>query len=73
MLESLVRLAYASLGPLPDDRCYCLKLPGPLGGRYAVENIATLKIEEAISASGHLAQQIKDLPDGAKIRVRIVG
>lgn len=41
-----------------------------IGGEYGRENLATISQVELIRASGDLAQQIKDLPDGEKVRLR---
>ena len=70
-MNALVDYAYERLGVLPEGRKYCLKIPGVLGGEYGGDNVATIGLEELIGASGHLAKQIKDLPDGAKVRIRI--
>jgi len=53
------------------QRCYCLKIPSVLGGAYAIHNIGTIYRAELIAASGHIAEQIKDLPDGSKLRLKI--
>jgi hypothetical protein len=70
-MRSLVEQAREKCGPLPEGRKYCLKIPGVLGGEYGGDNLATISLVDLIRASGHLAQQIKDLPDGAKIRLQI--
>ncbi|HWE18506.1 MAG TPA: hypothetical protein VG758_15185 [Hyphomicrobiaceae bacterium] len=49
-----------------------MKIPGILGGKYALENVGTIDRAELISVSGHIAQQIDGLPDGAQIRLTIV-
>jgi hypothetical protein len=69
-MERLVHLASSKLGPLPDGRCYCLKLPGVLGGAYEEHNLGTITLDELIAFSGDLAEQIKDLPDGAQIEIK---
>jgi hypothetical protein len=71
-MESLVELAEQQLGPVEDDRCYCLKTPAVLGGQYAAENLGTMSRREAIAFAGDLAKQIDHLPDGSKIRLRVV-
>jgi len=73
LLTRLVDLAAAKLGPVPDDRCYCLKVPAVLGGQYEVSNFGTNSRNELISFSGDLAQQIKDLPDGAQVSLTLTG
>jgi hypothetical protein len=42
-----------------------------LGGAYTLDNIGTIDRAELISASGYIANQIDDLPDGAQIRLRV--
>ena len=69
-MEALVQAAFQSVGSLDDGQCYCLKVPGTLGGDYAPPNLGKISILEAISNSGNLALQIKDLPDGAKIVIQ---
>jgi hypothetical protein len=65
-----VRLeAEASLGEPGEGRCYCLKIPAILGGKYADDNLGTISISELLSVSGSMAFQIKDIPDGAKVRL----
>lgn len=68
----LVELAAAHLGPLPDGRCYCLKIPAVLGGAYEKANLGTNSVAELLSFSGDMAQQIKDLPDGATVDLEVV-
>ena len=71
-MQALVDQASAAIGTPTVGRCYCLKIPSVLGGAYALHNIGTIDRAELIAASGHIAEQIKDLPDGAKIRLKIV-
>jgi hypothetical protein len=66
-MDRLVQIASAKFGLLPSGRCYCLKLPAVLGGRYDADNLGTISVEELIAFSGYVAEQIKDLPDGAKV------
>ena len=67
-MRPLVRMAHEKLGPLQSGRRYCLKLPAPVGGTYSEDNLATLPLDELVGFAGYVAQQIKDLPDGAQIR-----
>lgn len=71
-MGSVVDLAKAKFGALADDRKFCLKIPGVLGGKYEESNIGTISLTELIRASGHLALEIRDLPDGAQVRLNIV-
>jgi hypothetical protein len=70
-MHALVEEARAMLGALGEGRKYCLKIPGLLGGEYGGGNLATISLIELIAASGDIAFQIKDLPDGAQVRFRI--
>jgi hypothetical protein len=64
--------AREALGPTAEGRCYCLKIPAVLGGAYAPVNFGMIALDELISFSGHIAHQIKDLPDGARIEFSFV-
>ncbi len=70
-MQGLVDQAIEKLGPLQGDRKYCLVTPGPLGGEYGVANIQTAPLAEIVRLSGYLGEQIKDLPDGAKIKLEL--
>ena len=70
--EKLVSAAEAILGSLPEGRCYCLKVPAPLGGAYETDNIGTDSLREIVSFSGEIARQIRDLPNGASIELKVV-
>jgi len=54
-------------GDLRECKKYCLKTPGVLGGVYGANNLGTISFGELVCTAGHIARQIKDLPDGAKI------
>ena len=71
-MAALVSLAETMVGPLSDGHRFCLKIPSVLGGAYAAENLGMISISELISFSGDLAKQIRDLPDGSKLRLNIV-
>ena len=72
-MVKLVGMARESLGPLQPGYRYCLKIPSVLGGEYGGGNLASIPFGELISASGHMAKQIADLPDGAQVQLSIVG
>lgn len=69
---TLIEQAQASVGPLSPGRKYCLKIPGPLGGEYGGSNLASISLMELIGSSGHIAFQIKDMPDGAQVQLQII-
>lgn len=71
-MQRLVTQARKYLGPLSTGKKYCLVIPGILGGEYAISNIKTAPLVELIRFSGDLATQIKDLPDGARIQLKVV-
>jgi hypothetical protein len=57
---------------LKDGQLYSYyKLP-IIGGNYTVDNFAPLSIEEHFGYLGDLHKQIKDLPDGTKVEIKIV-
>ena len=68
----LVDYASSKLGVLAEGRKYCLKIPSVLGGAYGEDNIGTIALEELVRASGHIAREIKDLPDGSKVKIKVV-
>jgi hypothetical protein len=70
-MRDLVDQAFQRLGALAPGRKYCLKIPGVFGGEYGGDNLGTISSGELISASGHIAQQIADLPDGTSVEVSV--
>jgi hypothetical protein len=71
-MSRLVELARQKLGALPEGRCYCLKLPAIIGGKYEAANLGTISLDELISFSGDMAAQIRDVSDGGQIQFDIV-
>ncbi|MFT4100805.1 MAG: DUF1851 domain-containing protein [Burkholderiaceae bacterium] len=72
-MSALVQEARDRLGPLRPGFKYCLRIPGALGGEYGGGNLAIISLSGLISASGHIAQQVDGLPDGAQVKLNIVG
>ncbi|WP_288379713.1 T6SS immunity protein Tdi1 domain-containing protein [uncultured Massilia sp.] len=70
-MRDLVDQAFQRFGVLAPGRKYCLKIPGVLGGEYGGDNLGTIAFDELIRASGHLAQQIAGLPDGASVKLSV--
>ncbi|MEM6504452.1 MAG: T6SS immunity protein Tdi1 domain-containing protein [Planctomycetota bacterium] len=68
-MDAMVREARRVHGDLSEGRVYCLKAPAVLGGAYEADNYGTILLSELISFSGDVAQQIKDLPEGAQIEL----
>jgi Domain of unknown function (DUF1851) len=71
-MESLTELAVSLFGEQGPGRCFCLKLPGVLGGAYERDNLGAITVAELIAFSGDLASQIKDVPDGAQVVLKVV-
>ncbi len=66
-----VEQAVAKLGSLLEGQKYCLKVASVLGGAYDAENFGIISFKELLSFSGYLAEQIRDLPDGAQIKLTV--
>lgn len=71
-MSALVEQAKSSFGQLSSGQKYHLAIPGVLGGAYSIENIRTISQIEQIQFSGDIGQQIKDLPDGTRIKLNII-
>ena len=71
-MRALVEKAEAKLGRLESHECYALITPACLGGEYHPSNFMKVPFVEIIKFSGDVALQIKDLPDGAQIELKIV-
>ncbi|HVT12153.1 MAG TPA: hypothetical protein VHE55_07785 [Fimbriimonadaceae bacterium] len=59
-------------GRLPVGSRLIPKVFFVLGGEYAVDNLYLLEAAKAMRLRGDLAVQIRDLPDGAKVRIKTV-
>jgi hypothetical protein len=70
-MGALVERATASMGPPGEGRCFCLKVPGVLGGEYELHNMGTIEVGELIAFAGDLAAQLKDVPDGTQIKLEV--
>ncbi|ABW29133.1 T6SS immunity protein Tdi1 domain-containing protein [Acaryochloris marina] len=70
-MSTLIEIGQELYGKLPPEHCYCLKVPSIWGGAYSRDNIDTMTRAEVIAYSGDLAEQIKDLPDGANIKLTV--
>jgi hypothetical protein len=56
---------------LGEGQCYSYKQPPVLGGNYELENIFVLSIQEHYGAYGSIHRQLKDLPDGAQVVIKL--
>jgi hypothetical protein len=71
-MTRMVTMAEGKLGLLQKGRCYCFKISPVVGGKYDTANLAEISIKELISFSGHFAEQIKDVPDGGQIEIKLI-
>jgi hypothetical protein len=70
-MAALVDAAREKFGTLVEGRKYCLRIPGLLGGEYCGSNLASAPLVELVRMSGSIAQQVKDLPDGAVVSLTL--
>jgi hypothetical protein len=72
-LQQLLEVAVAKFGSPTSERCFCLKIPGVFGGKCLIDNVGTISRRELVSFAGDMAQQIKDVPEGARLKLKIIG
>jgi hypothetical protein len=56
---------------LRDNEVYSFKVMPMLGGEYSVENIEPVDISVHFAFAGQICEQIKDLPDGTKVSIKV--
>jgi hypothetical protein len=56
---------------LNEGHCYSFLTPPILGGEYSVENTVTLPITEHYGVYASIHDQIKDLPDGTRVIIKV--
>jgi hypothetical protein len=59
-------------GPLPKGNRLGLKMLLVFGGNYQMENLYAADAVETMRFRGHIANNIKDLPDGTTVRLQVV-
>ncbi len=59
-------------GPLPLGKRLMSKMPFILGGQYTLDNLYVGHPLEGMSFKSGIAMKISDLPDGTKIRLRVI-
>lgn len=59
-------------GELPEGHRLLPKRPFVLGGEYSIENLYAMDAVRGMRLRGEIAVQLQDLPDGAKIRFKII-
>ena len=71
-MRNLVTKARKELGSLEKGKKYHLVYPAVLGGKYSIDNIKIVPLYEQINFSGDIGKQIKDLPDGSQIKLKVI-
>ena len=51
--------------------CYGFKLSPVLGGQYTRDNIAVFPVWDYLGANGSIHEQIREVPDGAKVILEV--
>ncbi|MGO1079725.1 hypothetical protein [Inquilinus sp. CA228] len=59
-------------GPLPAKHRLVPLMPFVCGGAFSIDNLAALESTKGMTWRADLARQIRDLPDGSKIRFEII-
>lgn len=72
LLVPLVDRLVAAGKVLSPGRCYGFRIPPVVGGAYSVDNINPLPVAEVYGWSGSFHEQIRDLPDGAEIELKVI-
>lgn len=71
-MSAMVQDAKSRLGQLEPGYKFHMVIPGVLGGEYGGSNIKAVPLVEIIRFSGDVGKQIKELPDGAQIQLKVV-
>jgi hypothetical protein len=56
---------------LLDGQCYGLRQPTALGGKYSFQNICVVTITDYLGAYGSIHAQLKDVPYGTEIIIKV--
>ena len=57
---------------LQPGQCYGFKTPPVLGGAYVVENIGSLAVWDYLGGCGSIHDQLRDLPNGSQVIIKVV-
>jgi len=72
LLLPVVRAFEEREGPLGAGECLGFTTLPILGGSYTVENRYRLSVREHAAFTGDVHRQLRDLPDGTAVQIRIV-
>lgn len=71
-MEKTAAKAQKKLGELDEDECYAFRVWPPLcEDGYRKDNLVKRDLIDWIRASGEMAKQINDLPEGATLRIEV--
>jgi hypothetical protein len=70
MIPLIDRLVAAGMTLEPGE-CYHHKMPPIVGGEYTIENTTTIDIAEHLGFYGSIHQQLKDVPDGTPVELKV--
>lgn len=70
-LPSLVKDLLAAGKTLKENEVYSYKKLPVIGGEYSVDNIEPTDMSVHFAFSGQICEQIKDLPDGTKVNIKV--
>ena len=71
LMIPLVDQLVAARRVLEPGQCYSFVTPPILGGEYSVENTMVVPILEHFGLYGSYHEQLRDVPDGSKVVIRI--
>lgn len=70
--SSILEKWLVKYGAIGEFKKLCPLKPFVIGGSYEIDNFYALEKEELFKFNSYLARQIKDLPDGAEIQIKVV-
>jgi hypothetical protein len=68
-LPLLIAKLLASDKKLKEDEVYSYKQLPVIGGEYSVDNMEPTNMSVHFAYTGQICEQIKDLPDGTKVKI----
>jgi hypothetical protein len=70
--DKLVDAAAKRLGPPAIGEVYSLTPQALVAGDYAPENLIRIDLVRLIHIAGDIARQVRDLPEGAPVNIKVV-
>ena len=72
LLEPVVVRFVSENGPFPSGKCLGYKTLPVFGASYDGPNRVAFSVTEHFSVTGHIHEQIADLPAGSKVKLQVV-